>query len=165
MDVMIQNSANERLTITQAASLAACNRTYFYQKYITPWLIKTHIDERWKKYIRLSELLFATWPLPKPADNGQTNNKQQDRTTNWVSSDDIQTSVVAEVLQAKIDWLQTALQAKDEILRLKDQLLEQGEAREKFYQEELRAVRLLIAPITETVKPEVQKRKKWLWIF
>ena len=62
------------------------------------------------------------------------------------------------MLQARLEGLQAALAAKDEILRLKDEQLRQAEQREVFYQDELKAVRLLAAP-------EEKKRRKWLGIF
>lgn len=58
------------------------------------------------------------------------------------------------------------LHAKEEMLRVKNEQLEQAQAREQFYQEELRAVRLLAAPQAETKKVENPvQRRRFLGIF
>jgi hypothetical protein len=59
MDEAAPNVGKTRLSISEAANHAQVNRTYFYQKYITPGLIVPHVDERGKKYIELGELIFA----------------------------------------------------------------------------------------------------------
>ncbi len=59
-DTTVQTAGKTQLSITEAASLAGLNRTYFYEKFINPGLITIHKDHRNKKYIELVELLAVT---------------------------------------------------------------------------------------------------------
>jgi hypothetical protein len=73
------------------------------------------------------------------------------------------------VLQARIEGLQDALKARDEIVRIKDEQLQESKDREVFYQKELQIIRLLAAPLQEAAaqakQAEQTKRKRWLGIF
>ncbi|MFI4940143.1 MAG: hypothetical protein ACHP7O_07365 [Burkholderiales bacterium] len=69
------------------------------------------------------------------------NAKQQHQTPSATQSDNDS----AQVLQVKLDALKGMLHVKEEMLRMKDEQLQQAESREQFYQDELRAVRLLAA--------------------
>lgn len=55
--------------------------------------------------------------------------------------------------------MEAILKSKDEVLQIKDEQLRLAQAREVFYQEELRSVRLLMAP------PSREQEKKWFWLF
>ena len=58
------------------------------------------------------------------------------------------------------------LHAKNELLRVKNEQLEQAQAREQFYQEELRAVRLLAAPQVSVQKtPETKLKRRFFGLF
>lgn len=59
-DTTNPTTGKTQLTVTEAASLAGLNRTYFYEKFIHPGLITIHKDHRNKKYIELVELLAVT---------------------------------------------------------------------------------------------------------
>jgi hypothetical protein len=67
-------------------------------------------------------------------------------------------------LQAGIAGLQSSLRFKDDILRMKDEQLDQWAVRDKFNQDELRSVQLLAAPLAGATKA-APARKKWLGIF
>lgn len=60
------------------------------------------------------------------------------------------------MLQVKLEAMETILKSKDEVMRIKDEQLRQAQAREEFYQEEIRTIRLLVAP---------EKKKKRFWLF
>jgi hypothetical protein len=119
------------------------------------------VDERGKKYIELGELLFAVGPLPSKTPSQQTD-RQHYQTSHTTPSDNAGDNVAAQVLQARIDGLQETLKAKDEIVRIKDEQLQESKERESFYREELRAVRMLAAPQSETENLEPPKRRKFL---
>jgi hypothetical protein len=124
-------------------------------------LITPHNDERGKKYIELAELLFAVGPLAKNISDNQTR-KQQNQTIDTTPSDNTNNQLDTQVLKARIEGLEAALKAKEEIVRIKDEQLRQNEIREVFYQDELRAVRLLAAPRQIPEDQTTPKRKKWL---
>ena len=167
-EIAQQQTGKTRLSITEAASLASVNRTYFYEKFLHPKLIEVHKDERNKKYIELVELLRVTGPLKKKisdsaAGNAPDNKKQQNQTLHATNPDNNTASETAQVLQVKLEALNDMLRVKEEMLRMKDEQLNLAEAREQFYQDELRAVRFLAAPqIDPGVKSE-SKRRKWLF--
>lgn len=163
-----QTTWKTQLTITEAASLAGVNRTYFYEKFINPGLITVHKDHRDKKFIELVELLAVTWPLqkkfPNSPNNTPTTNPTTSQTTSPMSatthSDNTPNNEATQILQVKLEALRGMLHAKEEILRVKNEQLEQAQAREQFYQEELRAVRLLAAPQLSVQKEANPKQKK-----
>lgn len=166
MDDEAPNVGKTRLSITQAAKYAWINRTYFYEKYITPKLVIPHIDERGRPYIELSELIFAIGPLPSSQE--QQSARQQLPTTNIKQADNTGSPVSAQVLQARIEGLEATLKLKDEIVRMKDEQLRENAEREIFYKEELRTMRLLAAPMQKAAEVELEKLKKnrkWFWPF
>lgn len=75
-------------------------------------------------------------------------------------SDNTPNNEATQILQVKLEALRGMLHAKEEILRVKNEQLEQAQAREQFYQEELRAVRLLAAPQLSVQKEANPKQKK-----
>lgn len=161
MDEAAPNVGKTRLSISEAASYACVNRSYFYEKYLDTKLIVPHVNERGRKYIELAELIEATGPLPGKK-SGRESNRQHSQTDQTTPTDNVSNTVAAQVLQAKIDGLQEALKAKDEIVRLKDEQLQESKLREAFYQDELRTVRMLAAPLLETEKLAAPKRRKFL---
>lgn len=167
MDEEAPNVGKTRLTITEAALHAWLNRTYFYQKYITPWLITPKVDERWKKYIELDELILVTGPLPPPKTAQQQTLRQQEPTIHNKQTDNTD-GVDAKILQAKIEGLEAALKMKDQIVRIQEQQLSETVEREKFLREELRTMRYLAAPAlkkTEEEKEKLSKKRRWFWPF
>lgn len=159
-----QTTWKTQLSITEAASLAGVNRTYFYEKFINPGLITVHKDHRGKKYIELVELLAVTWPLqkkfPNTAHNTPTTSHTTKPTFDTTSSDNTPDREATQVLQVKLEALRGILHAKEEMLRVKNEQLEQAQEREQFYQEELRAVRLLAAPQVSAQKEAQPKQKR-----
>lgn len=111
----------------------------------------------------------VTGPLKKKiSDNEPDDNKQQRQTPHATTSDNNADTEATQVLQVKLEALQGMLLVKNEMLRMKDEQLHQAEAREQFYQDELRAVRLLAAPQIDAGKKEAltnaaPKRKKWFF--
>lgn len=103
----------------------------------------------------MADLMLAVGTLRKrPA--GETLDSQTIKNNKDTASDNGETAV----LKAKLEAMELALKSKDDLLRMTDEQLRQAQAREVFYQEELRSIRLLVAP----PKPE-EKRKRFLGIF
>lgn len=113
-------------------------------------------DERGKKYIELSNLLLTVGSLKKKPGVLREAETQHSQTP----ADNIPDTAEVQVLRAKMDALQELMKTKEEVLRLKDEQLRQADARELFYQEELRTVRLLVSP-SDRQKP----KKRFLGLF
>jgi hypothetical protein len=97
----------------------------------------------------------------KLQDNTTDNKKQQPQTASQTPTDN-QSDTDAQILKIKLEALQGMLHAKNELLRVKDEQLVQAQERELFYQDELKAVRLLAAPM---VKADSATPKKRRWFF
>ncbi len=79
------------------------------------------------------------------------------------------------MLQARLEGLEALLQAKDDMLRMKDEQLQEWKGREEFYQAEIHTARFvgalqalqLLAPASNQSKATVidmsekKKKKKW----
>lgn len=95
----------------------------------------------------------------KPEWQSDSSTERTAQTREATLADNKTDTAESKVLQAKLEALEAVLKVKEEVLQIKDDQLRQAEARELFYQEELRTVRMLAAPLQR------EKKKRFFGLF